>query len=580
MPKGIGVKTTIGATVPGGTSIVYRTGDWREFRPTLISRIAPCREACPAGVNIQDFLWESRYEQFEQAWRILTEENPFPSICGRVCGHPCEGACNRKDFDAPLSIHAVERFIGDYGLERGLAARIPVPDLKKKIAVVGSGPAGLSCAYHLRRLGYRVTVFERTSRCGGMLRWGIPEYRLPQVILDNEIEKLQKMDIQIEMESSVPEDFLREGLREYAAIFLALGSQKDLNMGIPGEQLPGVFHGLEFLRRIKEGKTFTVGRQVAIAGGGNTALDVARTAIRLGSIPVLLYRRSREEMPALPEEVEEALKEGVRIEFLVSPISIHGMERKRLRIECLRNRLGEPGVDGRKSPVPIAGSNFSIEVDAVLSAFGETVASEDFLQPLARNEARISVNDWQATSMPGVFAGGDAALSEKTVAHAIGAGKKAALSIDAYIQRRSFDRLQPLLLGTSKSPSMAYRLCSPPEGHRIDQVVRFDDLNLYGSEHLPREQMPQRPAEQGRTRSFDEVNLGFDQEMVLREARRCFRCGSCSFCENCYVFCPDGAVIRKMKERIIDINYDFCKGCGICANECSSHFIDIVPEGK
>ncbi len=232
--------TTIGATVKGGTSVNYKTGDWREFRPIFVNRIAPCREACPAGINIQRFLWEARHQRFEQAWKIIMEENPLPSICGRVCGHPCENACNRKEFDEPIAIHAVETFVGDYGLTNRLNLPMSGPKLKKRVAVIGSGPAGLSCAYHLMCLGYESVIFERSAKAGGMLRWGIPNYRLPETILNQEIEKLQKQGIKIETSASLGKDFLDRGRKEFEAIFLAIGSQKNRKMGIPGEDLPEV----------------------------------------------------------------------------------------------------------------------------------------------------------------------------------------------------------------------------------------------------------------------------------------------------------------------------------------------------
>jgi NADPH-dependent glutamate synthase beta subunit-like oxidoreductase len=573
-------KTTIGATVKGGSSVNYRTGEWRESRPVFVSRMAPCREACPAGIDIQGFLWEVRHQRFNQAWKIIMEENPFPSVCGRVCGHPCEEVCNRNEFDEPLAIHALERFVGEFGLENRIEMTMPKTNVRESVAIVGSGPAGLSCAYHLRRLGYGVKVFERSTMPGGMLRWGIPDYRLPRIILDQEIEKIRRMGVAIETRVSPGKDFLREGLREFKAIFLALGSQKDRKMGIPGENLPGVQSGLDFLRRVKEKGSLDLGQKVIVVGGGNTAIDVVRTALRLGSKPFLLYRRTRSEMPAVTEEVEEALVEGARIEFLASPISISKISgEKGFRVECVKNQLGDPGADGRRNPIPIRGSNFFIETDSVFTAVGETVEPDDVLESLEWTERGIAVDEWGRTKAPGIFAGGDVTAGPRSVSHAIGSGKKAALAIDAFIRGRDSDKIKPFLLGKKGSFSMAQTLNPPSSNHRNDQVIRFEELNDAYFEHRSRKRNSQAATSE-RNKSFDEVNLGFTEKMSIEEAERCFRCGECSSCENCYSFCPDSAVSWNDQQEIFEIDYEFCKGCGICANECSSHFIDTVPEEK
>jgi NADPH-dependent glutamate synthase beta subunit-like oxidoreductase/Pyruvate/2-oxoacid:ferredoxin oxidoreductase delta subunit len=573
-------KTTIGATVKGGSSVNYKTGEWRESRPVFVSRMAPCREACPAGIDIQGFLWEAKHQRFSQAWKIIMEENPFPSICGRVCGHPCEEACNRNEFDEPLAIHSLERFVGDFGLENGIQMTTPKTNVRESIAVIGSGPAGLSCAYHLRRLGYRVKVFERSKIPGGMLRWGIPDYRLPGHILDQEIEKIRRMGVTIETRVSPGKDFVKECLREFKVIFLALGSQKDRTMGIPGENLPGVQSGLDFLRRVKEKGSLDLGQQVTVVGGGNTAIDVVRTALRLGSKPFLLYRRTRSEMPAVTEEVEEALVEGARIEFLVSPISISKINgEKGLRVECIKNRLGNMGEDGRRNPVPIQGSNFFIETDNVFTAVGETIEPDGVLDSLEWTEAGIAVDGWGRTKTPGIFAGGDVTAGPRTVSHAIGSGKKAALAMDAFLRGRDSEKIKPFLLGKKGSFSMAQTLNPPSSNHRNDQVVRFEDLNDAYFEHRSRKKNSQSATSE-RIKSFDEVNLGFTKKMTIEEAERCFRCGECSSCENCYTFCPDSAVSWNDQQAIFEIDYEFCKGCGICVHECCSHCIETVPEEK
>ena len=575
------MKTSIGAIVEGGTSVNYKTGSWREFRPVFVAGIPPCREACPAGVDIARFLQEARHRQFDRAWHIIMEENPFPSICGRVCGHPCQEACNRKEFDEPLAINALERFVGDRGLKNMIRVSIPKAKTRETIAVVGSGPAGLSCAYHLRRLGYGVKVFEGAPLAGGMLRWGIPDYRLPQAILDGEIERLRRTGIGIETRFSLSKDFLAEGLKEFKAIFLALGAQKNLGLGIAGENFSGVLSGLDFLRGVKEGNPHHLGKRVTVVGGGNTAIDVARTALRLGSKATLVYRRTRGEMPALSGEVEEALKEGTSIEFLTSPVAITALAGRGLRLECVRNRMGKPGSDGRRTPVSIVGSNFFIESDTIVVAIGEVSDSHGLPQLLEWTEAGVAVDEWGGTGIPGVFAGGDLTAGPRTVSHAIGSGKKAALAIDAFVSGWDRDRAKSVFLGNRGGLSMAQWINPPPAAtHRINRVVTYEDLNCSYFEPRPRERMPQISDVARGVGSFDEVNLGFSEKTAIQEAERCFVCGTCSFCENCYTFCPDSTVWRKDQHEVFEIDYEFCKGCGICAHECPSHFIEMVREEK
>jgi len=574
------VRTTIGAIVEGGTSVNYKTGDWREFRPVFVAGIAPCREACPAGIDIASLLWEAKHRRFDRAWHVIMEENPFPSICGRTCGHPCQEACNRKEFDEPLAINALERFVGDYGLRKMMGVSSPKGKTGKNIAVVGSGPAGLSCAYHLRRLGYGVKVFERSPLAGGMLRWGIPDYRLPRRILDGEIERLRRMGIEIKIRASLDKDFFTKGLKEFKAIFLALGAQRNRSLGIVGENFSGVLSGLDLLRGVKEGNPPHLGRRVAVIGGGNTAIDVARTALRLGSKPTLVYRRTRGEMPAVSDEVEEALKEGSGIEFLTSPIAITRPRGQALRMECVRNRMGKRGPDGRRTPVPVRGSNFFLESDTIVVAIGQTSDPEDLPQLLEWAEAGVTVDEWGATGAPGIFAGGDLTAGPRTVSHAIGSGKKAALAIDAFVRGWDKDRAKSIFLGNRGSLSMAQWINPSQAIHRSNRIVSYEDLNRSYFEPRPRENMPQIPNGARRIGSFDEVNLGFPEKKALQEAERCFGCGICSLCENCYTFCPDSSVFRKNQYETFEIDYEFCKGCGLCAHECPSHFIEMVREEK
>jgi NADPH-dependent glutamate synthase beta subunit-like oxidoreductase len=569
----LGLRTSIGAIVEGGTSVNYKTGSWREFRPFFVARLAPCREACPAGIDIARFLREVKQKRYDQAWKVIMKENPLPSVCGRVCGHPCEQACNRNELDEPLAIYSLERFVGDYGQKNSMSVPTPKGQTMGMVAIVGSGPAGLSCAYHLRLLGYGVKVFERATLAGGMLRWGIPDYRLPRTILEKEIERLQDMGIDIQTHASIGREFLTEGLKEFNAIFLALGVSKGLSLGIPGEGSPGVISGLDFLRQIKEGRNPRLGNRVTVIGGGNTAIDVARTALRLGSKPSILYRRTRSEMPAVAEEVDEALKEGASIEFLTSPIAITRRDGNGMRMECVRNRQDKIGPDGRRTLISISDSNFSFDSDTIIVAIGETIDRE-------WKEVRATVDEWGITSIPGVFAGGDLSGSPRTVSHAIGSGKKVAMAIDTFVHKLDKGRARSVLLGSLGSLSMAQWMDPSSVTHRNNEVVKYEDLNHYYFEPRSRQRMPQVSNRAMRINSFEEVNLGFSEEVAIQEAERCFQCGICSFCENCYTFCPDSAAKRVHGHEVFEIDYEFCKGCGICAYECPSRFIEMVREEK
>lgn len=574
------MRTSIGAVVEGGTSLNYKTGNWREFRPVFVAGIAPCRESCPAGIDIARFIREAKSRQFDRAWRTIVEENPFPSVCGRVCSHPCEEACNRKEFDEPVAINSLERFVGDHGLKNAMTVATPKAERRERVAVVGAGPAGLSCAYHLRRLGYGVKVFERSPSPGGMLRWGIPEYRLPGTILDGEIERLRRIGIEIEARVSLGREFLADVLKDFRAVLLALGAQRELGLGIPGENSPGVVSGLHFLKEVKEGRPAALGKRVVVIGGGNTAIDVARTSLRLGSKPILIYRRTRKEMPAISGEVEESLKEGVGIEFLTSPVRISGQRGRGFKLECIRNRMGKPGPDGRRTPLPLPGSNFSIESDTIVVAIGEAHDPENLTQAVHCTEVGVSVDEWGSTAVPGIFAGGDLTPGPRTVSHAIGSGKKAALAIDAFINGWNKGQAKPVFLGSGESLSMEQWINPPPTAHQSNRVVTYEDLNRSYFEPKPRKGMPHISHMATRIRSFDEVNLGFSGEIAIQEAERCFACGTCSLCENCYTFCPDSSICRMDPHETVEIDYEFCKGCGICAHECPSRFIEMVREEK
>ncbi|MBI4495575.1 MAG: FAD-dependent oxidoreductase [Deltaproteobacteria bacterium] len=541
-----------------------RTGTWRYLTPLYRSRLAPCREACPAGEDIAGVMVLASEENYPAAWERIISENPLPRVCGRVCFHPCEGACNRREFDQAISINALECFLGDRQASAGKGFRPPRGKRKGQVAVVGSGPAGLSCAYHLAGLGFSVTLFEAQPRLGGMLRYGIPAYRLPRDVLDQEIEAILDLGVEARTGTRLGVDLSLDDLKAYRAVFLSTGAWKSLPLNLPGEAAEGVISGLEFLRRVSAGEKVSLGSKVAVIGGGNTAIDAARSALRLGAKPLILYRRTREEMPAWEEEVAEAEEEQIEILFLTSPVSIQAEKGKVKGLECVRNLLGPPGPDGRPEPRPVAGSNFTLAVDGMISAIGE--APDLSFLPAGPKSAPFTIDETGRTSLPGVFAGGDMASRQRTVALAIGAGKRAAMAIDAWLRGEDpAEALRSARIGGREGLSMArYR---GRENSGSPEVVRFSDLTPAYFRPQPRAVRGKLPPDR-RAADFSEINAGISPPAALIEARRCFNCGTCNLCHNCFLFCPDLAVSARPDRGGYEINLKYCKGCGICVEEC------------
>ncbi|MBI5446324.1 MAG: FAD-dependent oxidoreductase, partial [Deltaproteobacteria bacterium] len=425
-----------------------RKAVYRHFPQAIPSAFAidkvgtsPCKAACPTHISVQGYVALIAAGKHAEALKLIKKDNPFPSVCGRVCNHPCEAACKRGEVDEPIDIMHLKRFVADLDLR---AETRCVPEVKakkaKRVAVVGAGPAGLSAAYYLAAEGYSVTVFEASSMPGGWLTLGIPEYRLPKKLVDAEIQVMRDLGVEIKLNTALGEDLTLKKLRkEYDAVFfLAVGSHLSVKLEVPGEDLTGVFHGIDYLKRVNLGEKVFLGERVAVVGGGNVAMDAVRTALRTGSKEVIcLYRRSRAEMPASPEEVHEAEEEGVKFEFLAAPVRILGEDERVMGVECVRMELGEPDASGRRRPVPVAGSEFMVAVDAVVPAIGQ---GSDL--SFAEREKDL-VTKWKtleadpvtfATPLPGVFAGGDAVTGPATVVKAVNAGKEAAVSIDRYLK--------------------------------------------------------------------------------------------------------------------------------------------------
>ncbi|MFH2219081.1 MAG: NAD(P)-binding protein [Pseudomonadota bacterium] len=534
--------------------VPYKTGSWRTLMPVNITQIPPCTHNCPSGNDIRGFLRVlAERQDYEDAWHILTRTNPLPATCGRVCPHPCEGGCNRRDFDTPLAINSAERTVGDYGLEQKLEHMKLLSPRKEKVAVVGSGPAGLSCAFHLAKRGFKVKIFEANSEPGGMMRYGIPSYRLPNYILKQEIDNILKLGIELECNVkagvNIPMDQLT---REYDAVFLGLGAQIGSSIGLPGEDVQNVYTGVEFLNQINSGKIVELGRDVVVIGGGNTAMDCARVAKRLGANVSVFYRRTRMEMPAIKAEIDEAMEERIMFRYHTNPVKILNDEGRSIGVLCVQMELKEPDASGRARPVPIKGSEAVYPADTVIMATGQAV-DYDGIDIQKMDNQWIQTNDRLMTSMDGVFAGGDAVIGLETVTAAIGQGTRAASAIEDYIEGR-----------------VESRLAQPP-------VLYSKDLNTYYYKSAKRF-TKEAVSIHRRLKGFREIYPAFDEEEIIKEAERCFSCGLCFHCGNCYMYCPDNAVKISQKTGMYEFDLDFCKGCGLCVKECPCHYIQMTLE--
>lgn len=538
----------------GSTAVNY-TGSWKYFEPYYEDLTPPCIARCLMKNDIVNLMRLIQNGQFREAAEYMLTFNPFPATLGRVCPHPCETPCNRKAMGGAVRIQSIERFVGDMALDLNIQPEAG-PDTGKHIAIIGGGPAGLSAAYFLRLNGHRVTVFERSDRLGGLLWSGIPPYRLERQVMEQEIQRILKLGINVELNKALGQDFTLKELKErFDAVILAIGLGKSRSLGIEGEDHPMVYDGIRFLEKVHRGERPEIGSNVIVVGGGNTAMDCARTALRLGAQVIIVYRRTEREMPAFKEEIKEAREEGVQFEFLTQPKRVLIENGKIMGLECIRMKLGERDASGRPRPVPVEGSEFFLKADTVIKALGETLDMDALKADLHELQYREDFS----TDIPGVYAIGDCTGSGGTVGEVVRMGREVAQTIHEKFSERPFIGQEPL----------------KARGANPEQA-KFKMFNASYFTPMQPVSIGVRPPED-RIHDFNPFTEGLTPEEARYEAERCFKCGTCNMCGNCELFCPDAAIRLRPDGQGYMILYEYCKGCGVCVEECPRAAIHFRP---
>ena len=525
------------------TSLANKTGSWRTMRPEYVKRLPPCNVTCPAGENIQRWLSLVQEGNFYDAWLEMVKNNPFPAIMGRACYHSCEKTCNRGQFDGAVNINLIERTIGDMAISNRWKFEGKISDSGKKILIIGAGPSGLSAAYFLRKLGHDVTIFEKHSKVGGMMRYGVPKYRLPREIIEAEVKRITDLGVKIILNKKV--ENLKEEAAGYDAVYVAAGADVAVKTDIDVKGNTVVIDAIDLFKKIEDGESIpSLGNRVVVYGGGNTAIDAARTARRLGAKDVkIVYRRTIHNMPAHDTEIQEALAEGIEILCLRT---INSIDNEKILLDKME-------YNEETSVLSKTGETESICADSVIFAIGQSIRTsmfKDLADITISEKGIVEIDDNMMTGANGIFAGGDIVAGKRTITHAIGFGKKAAKCIDAFLK------------GEKLAPNVKH------------EVANFKKLNTEYFKGNKRVEV----SRQGDI-SFEEKVISYSDEELLEESRRCFSCGNCFHCDNCYSYCPDNAII-KHEDGTLEFNYDYCKGCGICASECPCGAIRMTSNDK
>ena len=566
------------------STAVNKTGSWRFFHPRYDEKTAPCSAACPLGQDIASIEMLTSRGLHKEARQQILNDNPFPAVCGRVCFHPCERVCNRRGLDAPVAVHHLERFLGDTAFSGEKTPELVIKSSRgKKVAIAGAGPAGLSAAYFLTRLGYGCEVFEAEDGAGGLLRSGIPTYRLPRNILAHEIKRIEDLGTNIHFKTPVTPNLLEKIKAEYDALFIGCGYGQSIALRIDGGHL--AYDGLEFLRRLHQGEKMSFAGQAAIFGGGNTAVDVARCLARLGASPLIVYRRRIQDMPAYQPEVEMALREGVKIMELVAPIHIRqnkgdsASSASSYSLTLQQMKISKKQVSGRARVTPDGEKTKTIHVQNIFVAIGaETDALWHF--PKAEKSKTLNLSQCKLIEqkIPLVF-GGDLTNPIKSVADAIASGKQAALALDTYFEK-GLEVVDSVLAAcrVGSGPALALdAYLGENRRYRNDHVVTYDEIVSDYFQAVPRA-TPSTLDANRRRRSFAEIERTLTGAAATEEAARCFNCGTCNACDYCRLYCPEMAVRVEQARRSIDM--DYCKGCGVCVTECPRNAMALEEEIK
>ena len=541
-----------------GSTDILNTGTWRSAIAVHEHRPAPCYGACPVDGDIPVWVQQARNEKFKEAWQTLVENNPIPAAIGRSCHRPCETACNRVDYDGAVSINALEQYIGDMAIQEGWAFSAPSTELGQKVAVIGSGPAGLSCTYQLRRMGFQVSLFDANPELGGVLRYGVPEYRMPKKIVAAEVKRITDLGVEVTTGRRLTGEDLGELEKEFSAIFVAFGAHEPKRLPQFPRDDSRILDGIDVLRSVRMDNPTELGQKIVVIGGGSVAMDVAGSVLRLGRQATLLSLEGREVMPAPEEEIEDALADGARlidggmvkaVEDLSGSILLH----------CIKVELDQNVPPGVIRPIEIAGTEFTLEADTVVLAIGQDPELADWKDRVQVAKGMVVVDAEYRTSHEGIFAAGDVANVERFVSTAVGDGKRAAYGIARY-------------LGQQNTVEEGF-----PESVK---EVSFEDINTF---YFPTQEPGERNKVDAEVRrsGFIEIRLGLTDEHALAQAKRCFSCGSCIECDNCAIFCPDMAILKDadapLYYKVLD---QYCKGCGCCLEECPRGAMGVKEETK